>query len=243
VAVSVRQRRSEITRHRVINAAIEAFGMEGFERTSTRALVDRAGTNLVSIHYHFGSKEAVYEAAAQHIADSIRERNRTLLDRGRRALERPRATHSELVESICDLFDDYVALVLGGGLPEGWRRFLAREQLEPSGTGAFNAMFSAIQPIFETMFGLVGRVIGQPPDRPEVRLLTTMIFGQVSVFRANKEAALRLIGWQRFGPEELDQIRTVGKKYIHRLLDPGSRRPVRRRRPARRRPLRRQKSP
>jgi AcrR family transcriptional regulator len=234
VAVSVRQRRSEITRQRLIAAAIEAFGMEGFERTSTRALVDRAGANLVSIHYHFGSKEAVYEAAAQHIADSIRERNRTPLDRARRALARPRATHRELVESVCDLFDDYVALALAGGLPESWRRFLTREQLEPSGTGAFNAIFGAIQPIFETMFGLVGRVIGQPPDRPEVRLLTTMIFGQVSVFRTNKEAALRLIGWRRFGPDELDQIRTVGKKYIHRLLDPPPR-SGRCRKPARRR--------
>jgi AcrR family transcriptional regulator len=211
----------------VIDAAIEAFGMEGFERTSTRALVERAGANLVAIHYHFGSKEAVYLAAAQHIADAIRERNRTLLDRARRTVMKPGVSRRELIETICDLFDDYTAFALAGGLPECWRRFLAREQLEPTGTGAFDAIFSAIQPTFEVTFRLVGRVIGQPPDRPEVRLLTTMIFGQVSVFRTNREAALRLIGWPQFGPAELDQIRTVGRKYIHRLLDDPSRRVTR----------------
>jgi AcrR family transcriptional regulator len=220
VAGRSRQRRSEITRHRVIDAAIEAFGMEGFERTSTRALVERAGTNLVAIHYHFGSKKAVYRAAAQHIADVLRERNRTPLERARRTLERPRVSRRELIEGVCDLFDDLVAMALAGGLPECWRRFLAREQLEPSGTGAFDAIFKAIQPSFETMFALVGRVLDRPPDDPEVRLLATMIFGQVSVFRTNRAAALRLIGWQQFGSEELDQIRAVGRKYIHSILEP-----------------------
>ena len=227
VAVGSRQRRSEITRHRVIDAAIEEFGMEGFERTTTRALVERAGTNLVAIHYHFGSKKAVYRAAAQHIADALRERNRTPLDRARRTLERPRASRRELIESVCDLFDDFVAMALAGGLPECWRRFLAREQLEPSGTGAFDAIFKAMQPSFETMFALVARIIDQPPDRPEVRLLTTMIFGQVSVFRTNRAAALRLIGWQQFGPDELAQIRAVGRKYIHSLLESKTRRTTR----------------
>jgi AcrR family transcriptional regulator len=216
-----RQRRSEATRHRVINAAIEAFGMEGFERTSTRALVERAGTNLVAIHYHFGSKEAVYRAAAQHIADTIRDRNRTAVDRAQRALAQPRASRRALIDAVCDLFDDYAALALAGGLPEGWRRFLAREQLEPSGTGAFEAIFKVIQPLFETMFALIGRVIGQAPDRPEVRLLTTMIFGQLSLFRTNRAAALRLMGWERFGPEEVAEIRAVCRKNILRLLEPG----------------------
>src|SRR5262245_4827530 len=134
-----RQQRSEVTRHRVIDAAIEAFGMEGFERTSTRALVERAGTNLVAIHYHFGSKEALYRAAAQHMADALHERGRASLERARRTLERPKASRRELIECVCDLYDDFAALALAGGLPECWRRFLAREHLEPSGTGAFDA--------------------------------------------------------------------------------------------------------
>src|SRR5947207_3146927 len=107
-----KQTRGEITKHRVIDAAIEAFGMEGFERTSTRALVERAGTNLVSIHYHFGSKEAVYRAAAEHIAASIRERSEPALQRARDVAARPGASRAELVDAVCHVFDDFMAMAL-----------------------------------------------------------------------------------------------------------------------------------
>ena len=127
------QRRSEVTRHRVIDAAIRTFGREGFERTTTRALVERAGTNLVAIHYHFGSKKAVYRAAARHIAAAIRERNREIIERGRRVAEKPDPSAAELVECVCGLFDDYAALALSGSMPECWRRFLMREQARALG--------------------------------------------------------------------------------------------------------------
>ena len=193
--------------------------MEGFERTSTRALVERAGTNLVAIHYHFGSKEAVYRAAAQHIADSIRARSHTVLERARESADRPRASRRELIERVCDVFDDFAAFALVERVPECWRRFLTREQVEPTGTGAFEVIFEAIQPFFETMFRLISRLIGRPPTHPEVRLLTTMIFGQVSVFRTNRAAALKLLGWRQFGPRERREFRSVARKYIFRLLD------------------------
>jgi hypothetical protein len=93
-----------------------------------------------------------------------------------------------------------------------------------------------MKPSFETMFALVGRIVGQPPDHPEVRLLTTMIFGQVSVFRTNRAAALRMIGWQHFGPDEQAQIRAVGRRHIHSLFESQFRRP---KRPPRRRARRR----
>jgi TetR/AcrR family transcriptional regulator, regulator of cefoperazone and chloramphenicol sensitivity len=213
-----RQRRAEITKHRVIDAAIEAFGMEGFERTSTRALVERAGTNLVSIHYHFGSKEAVYEAAARHIAESIGARSHAVLERAQATVEARRTSRRQLIECACDVYDEFLAVGLAGGLPESWRRFLVREQVDPSGTSASQVIFAAIHPFFQAMFLLIAKLIGQPPEHHEVRLLTTMIFGQVSVFRANRSVALRVLGWKQFGPDELRQIRKVARKYIFKLL-------------------------
>lgn len=212
------QRRSEITRHRVIDAAIQSFGMEGFERTSTRALVERAGTNLVSIHYHFGSKKAVYQAAARHIAAALSERNRPIIERSRLVAETPESTPAELIECVCELFANYAALALAGGVPECWRQFLMREQLEPSGTGAFELIFAAIRPFFDTTFSLIGRLVDRPPTHAEVRLLAMMIFGQVSVFRTNRASALRLMGWRKLGARELAEVRHTARKYIFKLL-------------------------
>jgi TetR/AcrR family transcriptional regulator, regulator of cefoperazone and chloramphenicol sensitivity len=213
-----RQRRAELTRDRVVHAAIEAFGMEGFERTSTRALVERAGTNLVSIHYHFGSKKAVYEAAAQHIAASIRARSDAALARAERLVRARRTSRRQLIDGVCDVYDDFLETVLAGGIPECQRKFLMREQLDPSGTEAFAVMFAAVRPFFQAMFLLVSRLIGETPAHQEVRLLTTMIFGQVSMLRANREGALKMLGWKQLGPAELRQIRAIARKYIAKLL-------------------------
>ncbi len=212
MAKTAGQRRGEITRNRVIDAAIEAFGMEGFERTSTRALVERAGTNLVSIHYHFGGKEAVYLAAAEHVGATIRERNRVVLERGMALAADPTASRQALVEAVCAIYEDFATIVLSGDMPESWRRFITREQVEPTGTGAFEAMFAAIRPLFETVFKLVARLLDLPETHHEVRLLSTMILGQVSVFRTHRTGALRLLRWRQFGPAELRQIRAVARK-------------------------------
>ncbi len=61
------QDRSGRTRQRLIEVAAEVFCTRGYEAASTRTIVERAQTNLVSIPYYFGSKLALYLAAAEFI--------------------------------------------------------------------------------------------------------------------------------------------------------------------------------
>ncbi len=39
---------------RLIRAALNAFGRQGFEAASTRAIAGAAGANLAALPYHFG---------------------------------------------------------------------------------------------------------------------------------------------------------------------------------------------
>lgn len=50
-------------RERLLEAAIECLQTRGYARTTARDLVEASGTNLASIGYHFGSKEALLNAA------------------------------------------------------------------------------------------------------------------------------------------------------------------------------------
>ena len=50
------------TRKRILDAASEAFSEGGYNGTSIRQIVAKAGTNLASVNYHFGNKDALYEA-------------------------------------------------------------------------------------------------------------------------------------------------------------------------------------
>src|SRR5262249_55499732 len=160
---------SEATRQRVLEAAIETFGQHGFERTTTRALVKRAGTSLVAIHYHFGGKAQLHRAAAEYIAEVARGRVNAWIAEARAIVKQPDVRRDDLIETLWTLFQQFFADVLAGrptgGFPDSWRRFVLREQREP--TAAFEIVFSAIQPFYETIFALVGRIIGRPPRHPE----------------------------------------------------------------------------
>ncbi|MBM3391726.1 MAG: TetR/AcrR family transcriptional regulator [Betaproteobacteria bacterium] len=49
------------TRERILDAAESLFVDHGFEATSMRMITGRAGVNLASINYHFGSKDALIQ--------------------------------------------------------------------------------------------------------------------------------------------------------------------------------------
>jgi AcrR family transcriptional regulator len=57
----------------LVVAARELFAERGYKGASIRAITQRAGANLGAVSYHFGSKEALYEACFASIADPFRE--------------------------------------------------------------------------------------------------------------------------------------------------------------------------
>jgi AcrR family transcriptional regulator len=52
----------EETRQEILRAAAEAFAACGFVGATTRAVAARAGVNVATLHYHYGSKEGLYRA-------------------------------------------------------------------------------------------------------------------------------------------------------------------------------------
>jgi len=56
---------SELTQRKIIQAAGELIGDRGLDNVSTRAVAERAGENIGSIHYHFGSKNGLFRAVLQ----------------------------------------------------------------------------------------------------------------------------------------------------------------------------------
>jgi AcrR family transcriptional regulator len=53
---------AEGTKIKMINAAGELAAKMGLDNVSTRAVANRSGENIGSIHYHFGGKDGLFEA-------------------------------------------------------------------------------------------------------------------------------------------------------------------------------------
>jgi AcrR family transcriptional regulator len=66
-----RQARATATRWALLDAALTEFAAHGFEGASTRRIAAAAGTHQPQINYHFESKEALWQAAVDHLFERL----------------------------------------------------------------------------------------------------------------------------------------------------------------------------
>ncbi|XJN84975.1 TetR family transcriptional regulator [Mesorhizobium terrae] len=62
---------ADMTQTALIHAALKLFGRQGYDGTSTREIAAAAKANIGSIAYHFGGKEGLRAAVADHIVATI----------------------------------------------------------------------------------------------------------------------------------------------------------------------------
>jgi AcrR family transcriptional regulator len=55
----------EETRERILLAAAQVFGEQGYARATTRAIAETAGVNEVTLFRHFGNKESLFKAVME----------------------------------------------------------------------------------------------------------------------------------------------------------------------------------
>ncbi|MFT5687656.1 MAG: AcrR family transcriptional regulator [Planctomycetota bacterium] len=87
---------SRDTKDRILDAAEELFGDQGYASTSLRSVTGLADVNLAAVHYHFGSKVGLFEAVFTRRVSEINDERLNQLD----ALEapgRPEPTIEELL--------------------------------------------------------------------------------------------------------------------------------------------------
>jgi AcrR family transcriptional regulator len=68
------------TKERILDVAERLFAENGFEQTSLRGLTAEAGVNLAAVHYHFGSKERLFEAVLQRLLNPVNRERIALLE-------------------------------------------------------------------------------------------------------------------------------------------------------------------
>ncbi|MEZ4650218.1 MAG: TetR/AcrR family transcriptional regulator [Candidatus Eisenbacteria bacterium] len=112
----------ESTQGRILAAGRECFARSGFEGTTTRAIAEAAGVNLALVHYHFGSKEALYRRV---IAGEMVQVLGTIATAMQRQDKRPAERLLDLVGLVHRAFrEDPVRLAIirkeiGQGAPHG----------------------------------------------------------------------------------------------------------------------------
>jgi AcrR family transcriptional regulator len=210
-----RQDRGAETRQRLVEAALDVFGRYGFEGATTRQIAREAKANLAAIVYHFGSKEALHVAVAEHIAQRIA----VLVGPSLAFAAAPDATATPAAAraALTRLLETYADVILGEQEAERWAKFIVREQMQP--TAAFDVIYSYMGGAHGVGARLVGAATGRSPDDEPVKLAVLTLMGQIMVFRVARELVLRRTGWRTIGEEQRAAIKRVVVAETNAILD------------------------
>lgn len=145
----------EATRARILEAAGELFAAAGFAETTSKAIAARAGADLASINYHFGSRNGLYEAV-------LVEAHRRFVDF---------ADLRQLAQSALPAADKLKVLIsqlaqrAENGAEEWHLTVLATEALAPS--SHVQVLFQSESPRkISLVIGILSEITGIPPKDP-----------------------------------------------------------------------------
>lgn len=201
--------RGEETRVALLVAALALYADRGYEATSTREIANKAGVNAAMISYHFGSKEGLRAACAEHAANRLR---------GVFA-DAPEAATPEAARSLLSLLlAAIVRRIVGDETARPLARFLLREISDPS--AAFTRVYeTAVAPMHAHACRLWARATGGDPESIATRLHVFAILGQALYFRFARVPVLQRMGWQDIGPVEAATVERVLLAHLEAALD------------------------
>ncbi len=159
------------TRKRILEAAAEVFGTQGFKAATVRQICERAGTNVASINYYFRDKEGLYLSVLEDLM--VRGYENYPPDMGVGDDASPEKRLHAFIRSFllrllgCDS--------LSG--PEGPRQLIVRELSDPS--KALDWIVEAhVKPNKEVLMAIVSDLLGPDVQRETVGLCTISVIGQ-----------------------------------------------------------------
>jgi AcrR family transcriptional regulator len=196
------------TKPRILDAAESLFMVHGYEATSLRAITAAAEVNLAAVHYHFGSKEELFQSVLARRLDPMNRARLSLLT----ALEAEAAPKPLSCERVLTAFLT-PALALARDPERGGKdflRLLGRAYADPAPfiRHFLSAQYGVTIARFKAAFA---RALPQLPAR-ELSWRLHFIMGALSYTLAGTDA-LKLIA-------ELNPHETANDEVLLRRLAP-----------------------
>ena len=212
--------RGEETRRRIIEVALRLFGERGYDGASTRDIAAAAGVNAPALQYYFDSKEGVYRACAEYIAESWNEQFTPVIARAEATIGNPSATPDQLFGAFGELLGNLADYQLLPDDAEHRRLFVLHEQVGHGPGTLFELLDRGLRPRVGELAGLlVARYCGLDAADPVLRMRIMMLFGQVMVFSLGRRSLISKLGWEQMGPKEVALIKRAALEHCRVLMD------------------------
>lgn len=128
--------RADQTRSRILEAAVRQFSENGLAGARTEQIAEEAGVNKALLYYYFKSKDALYEAALELVADGVRKSSLAVL-------EGPTSAGQRYLHSVLNHFDRILT-------NRGFQNMMQHEMMRLH-RGEGNALSPLVEKVFRPM--------------------------------------------------------------------------------------------
>ncbi|NLX21679.1 MAG: helix-turn-helix transcriptional regulator [Phycisphaerae bacterium] len=187
---------SERTKQSLIQAAGELLAERGVGEVSTRAVAERAGVNLGTIHYHFGGKEELFKEVLRFACQVDEDCSLpALIEESMHGLDSVQAE----VRTVRRVVQRFVRKVLASGRPRWCSRVVYRV-LQQEGPLCDFLQTHTVNPLFAAMESFIRRI---RPDwsATEVFLWIQMLLGPIVFHSDHSRVVIQLLGCDSY-PED-----------------------------------------
>jgi AcrR family transcriptional regulator len=185
------------TKARILRAAEEVFATQGFAGASTREIAARAAVNISSLHYHWESKDRLYEAVLQTVYDRLTEVSRESAPPTAVRAELPGEAHEA---SIGRVFDYFAA---NPSVP----RLLLRRMLEEADVGSASHSDGFLESWTRELGGLTKHRGGKRARDVDAQLVALTLYGALLLFTLDTRLHVRMLGGRVADPEITRRLR------------------------------------
>ncbi|GHL77111.1 putative HTH-type transcriptional regulator YbiH [Escherichia coli] len=206
--------KGEQAKKQLIAAALAQFGEYGMNAT-TREIAAQAGQNIAAITYYFGSKEDLYLACAQWIADFIGEQFRPHAEEAERLFAQPQPDRAAIRELILRACRNMIKLLTGMTLSTSASLSPVSSSLPRQPTTVHEQVIS---PLHSHLTRLIAAWTGCDANDTRMILHTHALIGEILAFRLGKETILLRTGWTAFDEEKTELINQTVTCHIDLIL-------------------------
>ena len=186
------------TQDRILQAADELFGEQGFDATTTREIGERSGVNKALIHYHFKSKDDLLEAVLVRYYGRLGETLRSALE----GEGEPRERMVRLVDAYMDILARNI-------------RFCRIVQREASGGRHAELVRRHSVPLFQLGVGWVKQVFPAAEGDLDAAHVLVSFYGMLVTWFTYGEVLSDLLGDDPSSGELL----AARKRHLHAMMD------------------------
>ena len=184
---------------RILKAADRVFGEMGFDAATVRKIADISKTNKALIHYHFGSKEGLFESVLDHYFEELSQNLHGAL-----------ISNGPLSDRLIRMFDRYLDFL------EKNRNFVHIVHREINGGKQMERVIAHMIPLFQ--FVLQGIREAYPKTRTgelSAEHLLVSGYGMIITYFNCSGIVERLIGSDPMSPKNLQHR----KKHLYRMFE------------------------